>query len=419
MRVFDGLKVLDVASYVAAPAAATILSDFGAEVVKIEPPQGGDGYRLMAGSLPNLPRSEHNYAWALASRNKRGLALDLQQAAGRAVLHRLAAQADVLITNYPPSVRPRLGLDPQALAAINPRLVFASITGYGETGPEADRRGYDATAYFARSGLTDVTRCDEHAPPAAPALGQGDGPTASTLYGAIVTALYRRERTGRGGYVSSSLLANGIWSNGPTVQAALCGAEIPYRWPRTAPRSALSNFYLCRDGRWFSIAMAAEERLWPGIVRLLALDEIARDPRFATLPERRRHARALTEILDGVFARRDAVEWQRLFESEGHTVSVVARVADVAADAQAIHAGALVPADGIGGASWTVDSPFRIDGEEKCRPRAAPALGEHSDQVLADYGFGAEEIAALRAEGVVTGAAETTTPAASAATASS
>lgn len=401
MSVFEGLKVLDVASYVAAPAAATILSDFGAEVIKLEPPEGGDGYRAMS-SLPNLPKSEHPYAWDLVSRNKLGLALDLRTPAGQAVLHRLVRDADVLITNYPIAVRARLGLDPQALMAINPRLVFASVSGYGETGPEADRLGFDATAYFARSGLTDITRADEHAPPTAPAMAQGDQPTASTLFGAIVTALYRRERTGLGGVVSTSLLANGIWANAAMVQAALAGAEIRYRQARHAPRSALSNFYRCADERWLSIAMVSEIKLWPVLLQVLGLPELASDERFATLEGRRAHAQALTALFDPVLLRRDAVEWQRQFEAAGgFTVSVVARLTDVPHDEQAVHAGAFVEADGMGGTQRTVDSPFRIDGVTKVRPRGAPALGQHSRDVLRRSGYTDAEVDALVQQGVV------------------
>jgi formyl-CoA transferase len=402
MSVFEGLKVLDVASYVAAPAAATILSDFGAEVIKLEPPEGGDGYRAMS-ALPNLPKSEHPYAWDLVSRNKLGLALDLRTPAGQAVLHRLVSDADVLITNYPIAVRARLGLDPQALLAINPRLVFASVSGYGETGPEADRLGFDATAYFARSGLTDIVRADEHAPPTAPAMAQGDHPTASTLFGAIVTALYRRERTGLGGVVSTSLLANGIWANAAMVQAALAGAEIRYRQARHAPRSALSNFYRCADERWLSIAMVSEIKLWPVLLQVLGLPELASDERFATLEGRRAHAQALTALFDPVFLRRNAAEWQRQFEAAGgFTVSVVARLADVPHDVQAVHAGAFVEADGMGGTQRTVDSPFRIDGVTKVRPRGAPALGQHSRDVLRRSGYTDAEVDALVQQGVVT-----------------
>lgn len=403
MTVFAGLKVLDVASYVAGPAAATILGDFGADVVKIEPPSG-DGYRTMA-ALPNLPKSEHAYTWDLASRNKRGLVLDLKLPAGQAALHRLVCSADVFVTNYPVDVRARLGLGYETLAALNPRLVYAAVSGYGETGPEAHRLGFDATAYFARSGLTDITRAHEHAAPAAPALAQGDGPTASTLFGAIVTALYRREKTGQGACVTTSLLANGIWSNGPMVQAALCGAEIRYRLPREAPRSALSNFYLCEDGRWLSIAMVAEERLWPAMVGVLGIEAVADDHRFATLVARREHAAALTALLDDVFSRRTAAAWQRRFEAGGFTVSIVARLSDVPDDAQAVHAGAIVPAHGQGGTTRTVDSPFRIAGVDKRPAGPAPALGEHGDEVLREHGFSVDEIASLRAASVVCGGA--------------
>ncbi len=401
---FDGLRVLDVASYVAAPAAATMLADFGAEVIKIEPPGEGDGYRAMP-ALPNLPKSEHNYAWDLVSRNKLGLALDLRQPAGRQVLQRLVKAADVLITNYPLGVRRKLGLDAELLMALNPRLVHASVSGYGETGPEAHRLGFDATAYFARSGLTDITRTHEHAAPAAPAMAQGDHPTACALFGGIAAALYRRERTGQGGVVTTSLLANGIWANAAMVQAALCGAEIRYRWPREAPRSALSNFYRCADDRWLSIAMVAEDRLWPVMVQVMEIADLAADARFVDTASRRAHAAALAAEFDRVFLRRDAADWQRRFEAGGFTVSVVARLADVPGDEQAVHAGALVPADGMGGTDRTVDSPIRIAGVDKRRPGAAPTLGQHSEQVLLAHGYGADEIATLRARGIIAGPA--------------
>lgn len=401
-KIFEAIKVLDVGSYVASPAAATILADFGASVIKIEPPEGGDAYRRMS-ALPSFPKSPHNYPWDLVSRNKQSLALDLKAAAGRAVLQRLVEAADVLITNYPLKVRARLGLEYEALAARNPRLIYASVTGYGESGPDADEPGFDATAYFARSGLNDITRLSDSSPPAASIAGQGDHPTASTLYGGIVTALFRRERTGQGAYVSTSLLANGIWANGTMIQAALCGAEIAYFSPRATPRSALSNSYLCRDGRWFYIAMVKEDQLWPGLVALLGIQELAQDPRFSTLAERRAHAAELTAEFDTLFLQRDASEWKRLFNAAGHTVSIVQRLADVADDIQAIHAGALIEGDGMGGTQITVDSPFRIAGADKTRPGPAPALGEHSSAVLAAYGFSAAEIAALHQNKVVSG----------------
>jgi crotonobetainyl-CoA:carnitine CoA-transferase CaiB-like acyl-CoA transferase len=163
--IFEGLKVLDCASFIAAPAAATVLSDFGADVIKIEPPGTGDPYRNLP-NLPGYPHSEHNFAWMLEARNKKSLALDLSKPEGQAVLHRLAAQADVFITNYPPQVRERLGITHNHLAPLNERLIYASFTGYGEKGEEANKPGFDSNAYWARSGLMDLVRADEHTTPA-------------------------------------------------------------------------------------------------------------------------------------------------------------------------------------------------------------------------------------------------------------
>ena len=195
--IFEGLKVLDCASFIAAPAAATVLSDFGAEVIKIEPPGTGDPYRLLP-KLPGYPVSQHNFAWLLEGRNKRSLALDLAKPEGREVLYRLAAEADVFITNFPPGVRKRLGITYEDIKPLNARLIYASFTGYGETGAEADKPGFDSNAYWARSGLMDLVRADENTTPARSIPGMGDHPCAMALYGAIVTALYKRERSGEG-----------------------------------------------------------------------------------------------------------------------------------------------------------------------------------------------------------------------------
>src|SRR6266404_4478489 len=185
--IFEGLKVLDCASFIAAPAAATVLSDFGAKVIKIEPPGSGDPYRNLP-NLPGYPVSQHNFAWLLEARNKQSLALDLSKAEGQAVLYRLVAEADVFITNFPPAVRERLGMTHAKLAPLNERLIYASFTGYGEKGEEANKPGFDSNAYWARSGLMDLVRADTNTTPARSVAGMGDHPCAMALYGAIVTA---------------------------------------------------------------------------------------------------------------------------------------------------------------------------------------------------------------------------------------
>src|SRR5260370_927901 len=206
-NIFSGLKVVDLASFIAGPGAATILSDFGADVIKAKPPDAGAPYRHPF-QLPPQPRSKDNYAWHLDNRNKRGMSLDLKSPHARPVLERLIKWADVLVVNFPHPARKRLKLTYEEVASWNPRLIYADITGYGDKGPDADLPGFDITAFWARTGLLSLTR-DSGAPPTLPPSGSGDHATAVGLYGAIVTALYRRDRTGKGGHATTSLLPQG------------------------------------------------------------------------------------------------------------------------------------------------------------------------------------------------------------------
>src|ERR1700681_2925805 len=221
-NIFSGLKVVDFASFIAGPAAAVILSDFGADVIKVEPPTG-DTWRI-GYKIPPEPRAKDHYPSHLNNCNKRGLALDLKSPEARGVLRRLVEWADVLIVNTPHPGREKLNVGYEDVASWNPRLIYADVTGYGDNGPDAQLPGFDITAYWARSGLLSLTR-DAGAPPTWPVAGSGDNATAVGLYGAIVTALYRRERTGKGSYVTTSLLAEGVWSASVSIQAALCEAK--------------------------------------------------------------------------------------------------------------------------------------------------------------------------------------------------
>lgn len=320
---------------------------------------------------------------------------------GQAVLHRMIAKADVFITNQSPKARERLGCSHETLAAINPRLIYASLTGYGETGPEAERPGFDATAYWARSGLADAVRPDPNGPPSGVNMAMGDQPTAVALYAAIVTGLLQRERTGKGQWVTTSLLANGVWANAVMVQAALCGAEIPYRQPRHKAYNALTCYYLCADQRWLSLLIMQEQRDWPRFVQAVAQPRLGQDLRFSELGKRHANAAELVQELDAVFVQRTAAEWQQRFEAEGLSAGVVARTADAVNDEQMRIAGELVPASDVPFTGLTVDGPFQVVGMRKVAPRAAPGLGEHSDAVLRDYGLAAADVAALRQAGVV------------------
>src|SRR6201991_1896940 len=234
-NIFSGLKVVDLASFIAGPSAAVILSDFGADVIKVEPPNG-ELWRH-ANKLPPQPVAEDAYPWHLANRNKRGMALNRKSPNAHQVLEKLVKWADVLIVNTPHPARKKLKLEYEDVAGWNPRLIYADITGFGEKGPDADLPGFDITSYWARSGLLSMTR-DAGVPPTWPVGGSGDNATAVGLYSAIVTALYRRERTGKGSYVTTSLLAEGIWSASVAIQGALAGAKFSPPHDRKNPVNA-------------------------------------------------------------------------------------------------------------------------------------------------------------------------------------
>jgi crotonobetainyl-CoA:carnitine CoA-transferase CaiB-like acyl-CoA transferase len=392
---FAGLKVIDCASWIAGPAAATILSDFGADVIKIEPPGAGDPWRA---STP-VPGKTTDYYWQLTSRNKRSLAVDLKHADGLAVLHRLLISADVFVTNFPFPVRERLKIAASDLLRLNPRLIYASLSAYGELGDEADRTGFDSTAYWARTGLMDMVRATVETDPARSVPGMGDHPTATALYAAIVTALYRRERTGKGGVAQSSLLQNGLWANACLVQSRLFGEHVPHRAPRASAPNPLANHYRCRDGHWFIMALFNEQRQLRTFLAAIGCTHLGDDPRFTTSAARKENANALVGILDEVFAQRDLAEWRSILGAAGVTFGVVNSVDEASDDVQARRIGAIVPfADGTG---LTVSSPFHLDGEAKVAPRRAPSVGQHAEEVLREAGYSTGDIVRLRALGVL------------------
>ncbi|MBY0319915.1 MAG: CoA transferase [Reyranella sp.] len=393
-----GLRVLDISSFIAAPAAAVVLGDWGADVIKVEGPDGDPNRRIMHDSS-NYPKSAVNYPWHMDSRNKRSIVLDLKKPDARAALDRLIAISDVLICNFPPLVRDRLGLGYEAVKKVNPRLIYASLTGYGESGPDRDRPGFDATAYFARSGLLDAQRY-EGGPPGVPVPAQGDRATAMGLVSAILMGLMQRMKTGEGSWVGTSLLGNGLWSCGVVAQAALVGAYLPHRPPPERPRSALGNIYRTADDRWLQLTIVREDKMWPGVCATIGRPELENDARFATVADRRQRSGELATILHDAFAQKDYEHWRETMASHGITFGVISRPQDVPDDQQAVACGAVVETE-IAEMPRTLANPIRLSFAEQQVARPAPALGQHSDAILAEAGLSPDEIAALHKSGAV------------------
>src|ERR1700681_2190070 len=309
-NIFSGLKVVDFASFIAGPSAAVILSDFGAEVIKVEPP-AGDTWRI-GHKIPPQPQAKDAYPWHLANRNKRGITLDLKSATAQQVLEKLVRWADVLIVNTPHPARKKLKLEYDDVAQWNPRLIYADLTGFGEKGPDAGLPGFDITSYWARSGLLSMTR-DAGAPPTWPVAGSGDNATAVRLYSAIVTALYRRERTGKGANVTTSLLAEGVWSASVSIQAALCEAKFFAPHDRKNPANAALNVYRASDGAWF-VLLVMPDKLAP-VAKAIGRADLLTDPRFSDPANLMANMAQLTAILDEVFGAAPMAHWYEVFNA--------------------------------------------------------------------------------------------------------
>jgi len=396
-NIFSGLKVVDLASFIAGPAAAVILSDFGADVIKVEPPSG-DLWR-MGYKIPPQPRATDNYPWHLNNRNKRGLTLDLKSPGAAAILERLVKWADVLIVNTPHPARKKLKLAYEDVAEWNPRLIYADLTGYGEKGADANLPGFDVTAYWARSGLLSLTR-DAGAPPTLPVNGSGDHATAVGIYSSIVTALYRRERTGKGSYVTTSLLAEGVWACGVSIQGALCDATFFPLHDRLKPPNPTLNVYRASDDTWFVIVLTPDR--WPALVQGLGRPDLLTDPRFADGPRIVANSPALTAILDETFASKPMAYWKDVLGQAQVTFGVVRAPSEVVKDPQLVANDIVVPIEGAGGnLKMTISSPLQIHGVAKVPARRAPALGEHNDEILREMGFSAGDIDGFRAGGVL------------------
>ena len=397
---FSGLKVLDVGTWLAGPVAATILADFGADVIKVEIPGAGDGYRILSGA-PATPDADSDYMWQMDARNKRSLSLNLKTEEGMEVLLKLVRDCDVYVTNHPFPMRRALNLGYEDLKKVNPTMIYASLSAYGEEGPDRDREGFDLVAYWARTGLMDLVR-DPSGKPAQSLPGMGDHPTAVALYAAIVTALLKRERSGEGSMVHTSLLANGLWAMSCIAQAGFAGGSFErYRQMRATPGFA-RNLYETKDGRYLQITMVRSPDEVSRMFEVLGAAYLMEDERFSTAEARWENGAALVHELQEIMINRDSDELLLTFIAAEVPVTRVGLIEETMDDPQIrINEMVVPPSDDEMDVPLIINHPLKISNVRQVGPKRAPEVGEHSDVILQELGYNDNEIAHMRDNGVI------------------
>jgi len=396
----EGVRVLELGIWVAVPSAAAVLADWGARVVKIEPPEGDPLRGLAAtGLVPYQP--DVNPAFQLDNRGKRSIVLDLRRPEGREVAHALVGRSDVFLTNLRRRKLAVLGMDYATLRSVNPRLVYAGLTGYGTEGPERDRAAFDYAAFWARAGIM-ASLGEPEGPPPTQRPGMGDHLTGLGLAGAIAAALFARERSGVGQEIGMSLFQSGMWMLASDIQAAITTGYCHTPGGRRAAPNPLFNFYRTGDGRWLHLVMLQPDRHWRAFCRAVGREDLVDDPRFASAPVRFQHCRELIAILDPLFASRPLAEWAEALDCADCYWGKVQTVEEVSHDAQAEAIGAFADtALPDGRPLRIVKSPVAFGATPSAVAGPAPELGQHTEEVLLEAGFGWEDIARLKDAGAL------------------
>lgn len=398
---FDGVRVLELAQWVFVPVAGALLADWGADVVRIEHPTDGDAYRGLAAQGLLSDAGGVNLSMELANRGKRGVAIDIRTPRGMELVHELLAESDVLLTNFRPGTLRRLGLDPAELRRRHPRLVVARGHGYGVRGPDADRPGYDASAFWARGGAAHVLTPDVLEYPIGQRGAIGDRNGGLALAFGIASALLKRERTGAGSIVDVSLLGMAVWMFSSDVLAALQGERPRARWDRHALPNPLVNMYRTSDGRHIQLVLLQPDRYWPDLCRTMGREDLACDPRFADMEARNAHRAECVAILDEEFAKRTYREWCELLAPLDAPWSPVQSIEELLVDVQVVANDYIAKVDDERGLDYSLPTvPVQLD-ERPPRLRRGPEHGEHTDAVLAELGYGWDEIVDLKVAGVI------------------
>jgi crotonobetainyl-CoA:carnitine CoA-transferase CaiB-like acyl-CoA transferase len=403
-KILDGVRILEVAEHTFVPAASAALADLGAEVIKIEHVERGDGMRGLAASGIGVVGGKVHALLEHSNRGKKSLGLDLTQPEGLDVLYRLAATCDVFLTNKLPGVRKKLNVDVDQIREHNPKIIYVRGTGQGPNGPDADKGSYDSLAFWARTGAAQgCTRPDEDEVTSPPAPGYGDSIGAITIAGAIMGALYHRERTGEPTEIDVSLLGTGMWAMGQAI-ALSQQLGIPWTAPpkgRPGPGNPLTRNYVTKDGRTLAFTCLQAGKYWAPMCEVIGRPELIDDERFSTQPKLIENNDAAVAILNEVFASATLDEWRERLEDFSGQWAVVQHTLEVVVDPQAIANGYMQDCATADGTEFQmVAVPMQFDNEAAATARA-PEFNEHGDEILESIGLDWDQIVDLKVKNVV------------------
>ncbi|MCP4750388.1 MAG: CoA transferase [Proteobacteria bacterium] len=403
MTPLEGLKVVDFTTWIMGPVCAATLGDWGAEVVKIEAPETGDPFRwyLMAAGIDEseVPVS----LYQMDNRNKRGIAIDLKQKEGQEIVHKMIEEADIFVSNIPTDSLKNLNLDYARLSAINPGLIYAHASGFGDEGPDAAKPGFDATAYWARSGLMGGLALEDQPPVYQQYAGIGDQVSGLVLFGGVLLAILNRQKTGLGQQVDLSLLGVGTWVTACALQYTLSFGEEPARRTRTTVRNPLLNYYKTRDDKWVMIICLPDEPYWTPLCRCIGREDLETDPKFGTRDARLENNEELIAIFDSVFQKRTRTEWAASFDEHGIVwTHIPTSFEEVTKDPQVLANKHITDVDHPElGTAKTLTTPIRLNKEAPPIKSLGPEIGQHTEEVLLELGYSWEDIGDLMEKGVI------------------
>ncbi len=389
----EGIKVIEMATYIAAPAAAGILADWGADVIKIEPLGGCPMRNFFATAMTD--DYPDNPVFAIDNRGKRAVSINTSTEEGRDLVRQMVADADVFVTNVRPSQLENQGLDFDTLHKINPKMVYASVTGFGLEGDERDKPGFDTAAFWAKSGIGWMMT-PKGASPVPLRVGVGDHVTGISTATGILAALLKARESGKGTLVEGSLVRSGAYAVGSDFGTYMRYGRIARSRPREEAVVPTSNFFRTSDDHWLFLNSRPGEPDWPEIVRAVGLEHLEGDERFASFRARRKNGAALVEAMDAIFATQTLAEWGARLDAEGLIWSPVQSFEQALDDPQLRAAGVIVDMPKTDGTSYPAPaSPIRF-GDESTDPKGPiPEIGQHTLSILGDMGVDQEALSDL------------------------